>query len=74
MKELKDCPFCKGAAAMGLTGSADERSGYVQTYSVYCSSCHATVSRGSATDKNGWANEAPESVKLRVVKAWNRRD
>ena len=71
--ELKNCPLCDGPAMLGRTNSADERSGYVQTFTAYCTKCSCQVARTSNTDKNGWANEGDESLKRRVREAWNLR-
>jgi len=67
------CPLCNGEARLGLTNHADERSGYVKTFTAYCTECGCQVARSSKTDKNGWANEGDESVKRRVREAWNKR-
>lgn len=72
-EDLKACPLCGGEAMLGLTNSADERSGYVQTFTAYCTKCSCQVSRTSTTDKNGWANEGDEATKCRVREAWNAR-
>jgi hypothetical protein len=67
------CPLCASPAALGLTNSADERSGYVRTFTAYCTACNCMVARTSKTGQGGRANESDESVKERVRSAWNCR-
>ena len=70
---LLPCPFCGGEARMGLTNNADERSGYNRTFSAYCVVCSATIARTSTSGKTGWNNEPDDSIKRRIVEAWNTR-
>lgn len=68
--ELLPCPFC-GAIAKTGRETLDERFGYADKVTVFCTKCSTSKSALGDTSKPGYADNS--TVEARAVEQWNRR-
>lgn len=70
MADLKPCPFCGGDAGCNRR-SGDERDGYADLVTIFCTGCGVRVAASGDTSKGGYADNS--TVYERAIGAWNRR-